>query len=133
MARTPRSAAKKHAVATLGRPRPDEPPAMRPPTPLTRTVSLRWRVTLLAASLVAIFVAITSIAAYAMVARALYGQVDAQLHARAATMTPYIEEKVPIDTERNSEYYSHDQGRRAAKGSQPRLLIEASLCASDER
>nr|WP_280459567.1 HAMP domain-containing sensor histidine kinase [Nocardia carnea] len=59
---------------------------MRPPTPLTRTVSLRWRVTLLAASLVAIFVAITSIAAYAMVARALYGQVDAQLHARAATM-----------------------------------------------
>lgn len=86
MARTPRSAAKKHAVATLGRPRPDEPPAMRPPTPLTRTVSLRWRVTLLAASLVAIFVAITSIAAYAMVARALYGQVDAQLHARAATM-----------------------------------------------
>ncbi|WP_459549986.1 HAMP domain-containing sensor histidine kinase [Nocardia sp. X0981] len=59
---------------------------MRPPTPLTRTVSLRWRVTLLAASLVAIFVAITSIAAYAMVARALYGQVDAQLQARAATM-----------------------------------------------
>ncbi|WP_432421475.1 ATP-binding protein [Nocardia carnea] len=86
MARTPRSAAKKHTVATLGRPWPDEPPPMRPPTPLTRTVSLRWRVTLLAASLVAIFVAITSIAAYAMVARALYGQVDAQLHARAATM-----------------------------------------------
>ncbi|MGI5222972.1 ATP-binding protein [Nocardia carnea] len=86
MARTPRSAAKKHTVATLGRPWPDEPAPMRPPTPLTRTVSLRWRVTLLAASLVAIFVAITSIAAYAMVARALYGQVDAQLHARAATM-----------------------------------------------
>ncbi|MFI1464791.1 HAMP domain-containing sensor histidine kinase [Nocardia carnea] len=86
MARTPRSAAKKHTVATLGRPWPDEPPPMRPPTPLTRTVSLRWRVTLLAASLVAIFVAITSIAAYAMVARELYGQVDAQLHARAATM-----------------------------------------------
>ncbi|WP_432420530.1 ATP-binding protein [Nocardia carnea] len=86
MARTPRSAAKKHTVATLGRPWPDEPPPMRPPTPLTRTVSLRWRVTLLAASLVAIFVAITSIAAYAMVARALYGQADAQLHARAATM-----------------------------------------------
>ncbi|WP_435829535.1 ATP-binding protein [Nocardia fusca] len=86
MARTPRSAAKKHSVAPLGRPWPDEPAPMRPPTPLTRTVSLRWRVTLLAASLVAIFVAITSIAAYAMVARALYGQVDAQLRARAATM-----------------------------------------------
>lgn len=86
MARNPRPSAKKHTVATLGRPWPDEPAPMRPPTPLTRTVSLRWRVTLLAASLVAIFVAITSIAAYAMVARALYGQVDAQLQARAATM-----------------------------------------------
>ncbi|WP_086009046.1 HAMP domain-containing sensor histidine kinase [Nocardia brevicatena] len=59
---------------------------MRPPTPLTRTVSLRWRVTLLAASVVAIAVAVTSIAAYAMVARALYNAVDAQLRARSATM-----------------------------------------------
>lgn len=54
--------------------------------PLTRSVSLRWRVTLLAASLVAIAVAVTSIAAYAMVARALYADVDSQLKARAATM-----------------------------------------------
>ncbi|WP_245551128.1 HAMP domain-containing sensor histidine kinase [Nocardia paucivorans] len=59
---------------------------MRPPTPLTRSVSLRWRVTLLAASVVAIAVAVTSIAAYAMVARALYNAVDAQLRARSATM-----------------------------------------------
>lgn len=54
--------------------------------PLTRTVSLRWRVTLLAASLVAVAVAVTSIAAYAMVARALYADVDSQLRARANTM-----------------------------------------------
>ncbi|WP_411156206.1 HAMP domain-containing sensor histidine kinase [Nocardia cyriacigeorgica] len=74
-------------VAPLGQPRRGaEPAPMRPPTPLTRTVSLRWRVTLLAASVVAIAVAVTSIAAYAMVARALYGDVDAQLRARAATM-----------------------------------------------
>ncbi|WP_370010689.1 HAMP domain-containing sensor histidine kinase [Nocardia cyriacigeorgica] len=75
-------------VAPLGPARRglDEPAPMRPPTPLTRTVSLRWRVTLLAASVVAIAVAVTSIAAYAMVARALYGDVDAQLRARAATM-----------------------------------------------
>lgn len=86
MARTPRSAAKRPTVATLGRSWPDEPAPMRPPTPLTRTVSLRWRVTLLAASVVAIAVAVTSIAAYAMVARALYGSVDAQLRARSATM-----------------------------------------------
>ncbi|NNH70156.1 HAMP domain-containing histidine kinase [Nocardia uniformis] len=54
--------------------------------PLTRTVSLRWRVTLLAASLVAVAVAVTSIAAYAMVARSLYADVDAQLRARASLM-----------------------------------------------
>ncbi|GAA5043468.1 HAMP domain-containing sensor histidine kinase [Nocardia callitridis] len=56
---------------------------MRPPSPLTRSVSLRWRVTLLAASVVAIAVAVTSIAAYALVARALYADVDQQLRERA--------------------------------------------------
>ncbi|MEV0252527.1 HAMP domain-containing sensor histidine kinase [Nocardia sp. NPDC050712] len=59
---------------------------MRPPMPLTRSVSLRWRVTLLAASVVAIAVAVTSIAAYAMVERSLYNDVDSQLKARAETM-----------------------------------------------
>lgn len=54
--------------------------------PLTRSVSLRWRVTLLAASVVAIAVAVTSIAAYALVARALYADVDAQLRSRAEVM-----------------------------------------------
>ncbi|MFI5780566.1 ATP-binding protein [Nocardia sp. NPDC051570] len=59
---------------------------MRPPTPLTSSVSLRWRVTLLAASVVLVAVALTSIAAYAMVARSLYADVDKQLQARAAGM-----------------------------------------------
>ncbi|MFC9996093.1 ATP-binding protein [Nocardia sp. NPDC127526] len=59
---------------------------MRPPMPLTRSVSLRWRVTLLAASVVAVAVAFTSIAAYAMVARSLYADVDTQLRARASLM-----------------------------------------------
>ncbi len=75
---------KEPVVAVLGRPL--DASEMRPPTPLTRSVSLRWRVTLLAASVVLIAVALTSIAAYAMVARALYADVDAQLEARAATM-----------------------------------------------
>ncbi|MBJ8344088.1 HAMP domain-containing sensor histidine kinase [Antrihabitans sp. YC2-6] len=59
---------------------------MRPPMPLTRSVSLRWRVTLLAASVVAIAVAVMAIAAYAVVARALYADVDEQLKTRAATL-----------------------------------------------
>ena len=61
----------------------DDPSVMRPPMPLTRTVSLRWRVTLLAASVVAIAVAVMAIAAYAVVSRALYGDVDTQLRTRA--------------------------------------------------
>ncbi|WP_246461474.1 HAMP domain-containing sensor histidine kinase [Nocardia transvalensis] len=54
--------------------------------PLTRSVSLRWRVTLLAASVVAVAVALTSIAAYTLVARALYADVDKQLRERATGM-----------------------------------------------
>ncbi|MEV6431697.1 HAMP domain-containing sensor histidine kinase [Nocardia sp. NPDC051463] len=59
---------------------------MSPPMPLTHSVSLRRRVTLLAASVVAVAVAFTSIAAYATVARSLYAEVDDQLRTRAAVM-----------------------------------------------
>ncbi|RMI28143.1 sensor histidine kinase [Nocardia stercoris] len=59
---------------------------MRPPTPLTQSVSLRMRVTLLAATVVLVAVAVISIAAYAMVSRALYADVDKQLRARATVM-----------------------------------------------
>ncbi len=54
--------------------------------PLTRSVSLRWRVTLLAASVVAIAVAVMAIAAYAVVSRALYADVDNQLRNRASAL-----------------------------------------------
>jgi two-component system sensor histidine kinase MprB len=62
------------------------PPEMRPPMPLTRSVSLRGRVTLLAASVVAIAVAVMAIAAYAVVSRALYADVDNQLRTRASAL-----------------------------------------------
>ncbi|WP_109528697.1 HAMP domain-containing sensor histidine kinase [Nocardia aurea] len=81
-----RTVPRRPVVATLGQQRAPDSAEMRPPMPLTRSVSLRWRVTLLAASLVAVAVAVTSIAAYAMVARALYADVDSQLRARADTM-----------------------------------------------
>ncbi|MGL4305966.1 MAG: ATP-binding protein [Mycobacteriaceae bacterium] len=56
---------------------------MRPPTPLTRSVSLRWRVTLLAASVVAVVVAIMAFSAYAVVSQALYRDIDSQLRSRS--------------------------------------------------
>ncbi|PXX68505.1 two-component system sensor histidine kinase MprB [Nocardia tenerifensis] len=81
-----RTVPKRPVVAGLGQ-RPPDPAEMRPPIPLTRSVSLRWRVTLLAASVVAIAVAVTSIAAYALVARALYANVDTELRSRAKAVT----------------------------------------------
>jgi two-component system sensor histidine kinase MprB len=71
-------------VARPGKKTP--PDQMRPPMPLTRSVSLRWRVTLLAASVVAIAVAVMAIAAYAVVSRALYSDVDSQLRTRASAL-----------------------------------------------
>ncbi|WP_157101135.1 HAMP domain-containing sensor histidine kinase [Nocardia shimofusensis] len=87
-----------------------EPAAMRPPMPLTSSVSLRWRVTLLAASVVAIAVAVTSIAAYAMVARALYADVDEALRARAATMIDNNFESLGFQSIILAGLYSNDVG-----------------------
>ncbi|MFQ6330531.1 ATP-binding protein [Nocardia sp. CWNU-33] len=102
-----RSIPKRPAVAALG---PLDSAEMRPPMPLTRSVSLRWRVTLLAASVVAIAVAVTSIAAYAMVARALYADVDAQLKARAATMINNNFESLGFQSIVLAGLYSNDVG-----------------------
>ncbi|MFI9510398.1 ATP-binding protein [Nocardia sp. NPDC052566] len=83
---------------------------MRPPMPLTRSVSLRWRVTLLAASVVAIAVAVTSIAAYALVARSLNDDVDKQLEARAATMIDHNIESLGFQSILVASLYSNDIG-----------------------
>ncbi|WP_072751751.1 sensor histidine kinase [Rhodococcus maanshanensis] len=79
-----RNGAATNGTGANGEPTPM--PEMRPPMPLTRSVSLRWRVTLLAASVVAIAVAVMAIAAYAVVSRALYAEVDSQLRTRSATL-----------------------------------------------
>ncbi|MRH86898.1 HAMP domain-containing protein [Nocardia sp. SYP-A9097] len=85
-------------------------PDMRPPMPLTRSVSLRWRVTLLAASVVAVAVAFTSIAAYAMVARSLYADVDAQLKARASLMIDNNFDSLGFQSIVLAGLYSNDVG-----------------------
>ncbi|MFH5207802.1 HAMP domain-containing sensor histidine kinase [Antrihabitans spumae] len=81
---------------------------MRPPMPLTRSVSLRWRVTLLAASVVAIAVAVMAIAAYAVVARALYADVDSQLRTRAATLIDNNLDALDVRYVAVATYYSKD-------------------------
>ena len=101
---------KQPVVAPLGQPGPADAAEMRPPMPLTRSVSLRWRVTLLAASVVAVAVAVTSIAAYAMVARALYADMDSQLKARADTMIDNNFETLGFQSIVLAGLYSNDVG-----------------------
>jgi two-component system, OmpR family, sensor histidine kinase MprB len=59
---------------------------MRAPMTLTRSVSLRSRVTLLAAIVVGIAVALMAASAFFVVQRALYNDVDNQLATRASTV-----------------------------------------------
>ncbi|WP_137875071.1 HAMP domain-containing sensor histidine kinase [Rhodococcus sp. Q] len=100
-------------VAPFGR-SPSDPsspstiPEMRPPMPLTRSVSLRWRVTLLAASVVAIAVAVMAIAAYAVVSRALYNDVDSQLRNRSTTLIANNFDALDIRTISLATVYSND-------------------------
>ncbi len=68
-------------------PAPSVGRGMREPTALTREISLRMRVTLLAATVVGIAVAVMAASAYAVVYRAMYADVDAQLVNRADGMT----------------------------------------------
>jgi two-component system sensor histidine kinase MprB len=49
----------------------------------TSSVSLRWRVMLLAMSMVAMVVVLMAVAVYAVVSRALYEDIDSQLQSRA--------------------------------------------------
>ncbi|MGV9824143.1 MULTISPECIES: ATP-binding protein [unclassified Gordonia (in: high G+C Gram-positive bacteria)] len=60
---------------------------MRAPMPLTRAVSLRLRVTLLSATVVLVAVSLMAAAAYFVVYRAMYNEVDSQLESRADGMT----------------------------------------------
>ena len=60
---------------------------MREPIPLTRAVSLKTRVTLLSATVVLVSVSLMAAAAYFVVYRAMYNEVDSQLESRADGMT----------------------------------------------
>src|SRR6476659_1553124 len=55
----------------------------RPQLATASSLSLRWRVMLLAMSMVAMVVVLMAVAVYAVVSRALYDDIDNQLHLRA--------------------------------------------------
>lgn len=68
------------------------PGQMRDPIPLTRTISLRWRVTLLAAAVVGVSMVAMGVAAYGVIFRASYAGVDEELKGAAA----YYASRPPI-------------------------------------
>lgn len=61
---------------------------MRDPNPLTRNVSFRWRVTLLAAIVVGIAVAVVAASAFFVVKRAVYADVDNRLRQQVDAVAP---------------------------------------------
>ena len=76
-----------------------KPPLRPQPFPLhaqptASSLSLRWRVMLLAMSMVAMVVVLMAVAVYAVVSRALYGDIDNQLHSRARLL---IESGAEVD------------------------------------
>ncbi len=62
---------------------PATPATGYPAPPVTSSVSLRWRVMLLAMSMVVMAVVLMAVAVYAVVSRALYDDIDTQLQSRA--------------------------------------------------
>ncbi|WP_460869113.1 HAMP domain-containing sensor histidine kinase [Rhodococcus aerolatus] len=78
---------------------------MRPPTPLTRGVSLRGRVTLMAATVVGVSVALMAGAAFLVVQRSLYDDLDTQLRAKADTI---VVAQADPDTLRAAAQFSTD-------------------------
>lgn len=67
---------------------------MRDPNPITRNVSFRWRVTLLAAAVVGITVALMAASAFFVVKRAMYADVDNRLHQQVDSVAPAMSSPV---------------------------------------
>ncbi len=68
---------------TNGQPTPSWAGVPAAPVPVASSVSLRWRVMLLAMSMVVMAVVLMAVAVYAVVSRALYDDLDTQLQSRA--------------------------------------------------
>ncbi|BDD81195.1 signal transduction histidine-protein kinase/phosphatase MprB [Tsukamurella pulmonis] len=67
---------------------------MRDPNPITRNVSFRWRVTLLAAAVVGITVALMAASAFFVVKRAMYADVDNRLQQQVDSVAPAMSSPV---------------------------------------
>jgi two-component system sensor histidine kinase MprB len=115
------------------------------PQATASSVSLRWRVMLLAMSMVAMVVVLMAVAVYAVVSRALYDDVDNQLHNRARLLiesgsldadpgkaiegTAYSEVNAMLFTPQ-AIYTANQQGQTLPLGGPEKDVIQGKLLMS---
>jgi len=114
--------------------------------PSTSSLSLRWRVMLLAMSMVAMVVVLMAVAVYAVVSRALYDDIDNQLHNRARLLiesgslaadpakaiegTAYSDVNAMLVNPGRAIYTANQQGERLPLGDPEQAVISGQLWMS---
>jgi two-component system, OmpR family, sensor histidine kinase MprB len=114
------------------------------PTP--SSLSLRWRVMLLAMSMVAMVVVLMAVAVYAVVSRALYDDMDNQLHSRARLLiesgslttdpgkaiegTAYSDVNAMLVNPGRSIYTANQEGQTLPLGDPEKAVIRGELWMS---
>jgi two-component system sensor histidine kinase MprB len=109
----------------------------------TRSLSLRWRVMLLAMSMVAMVVVLISFAVYAVVSRALYDDIDNQLHSRAQLLiesgslaadpgkaiegTAYSDVNAMLVSPGRAIYTANQQGQTLPLGEPEKQVVQGEL------
>ena len=116
------------------------------PMPNTSSLSLRWRVMLLAMSMVAMVVVLMAVAVYAVVSRALYDDIDNQLHSRARLLiesgslaadpgkaiegTAYSDVNAMLVNPGKSIYTANQQGQTLPLGQPEKDVVSGELLMS---
>ena len=117
-----------------------------PTLPNASSLSLRWRVMTLAMSMVAMVVVLMAVAVYAVVSRALYEELDTQLHSRARLLiesgslaadpgkaiegTAYSDVNAMLVIPGRSIYTANQQGQELPLGQPEKDVISGKLLMS---
>ena len=120
--------------------------ASRVPASVTTSLSLRWRVMLLAMSMVAMVVVLMAVAVYAVVSAALYTDIDNQLQSRAQLLiasgslaadpakaiegTAYSDVNAMLVNPGRSIYTANQQGQTLPVGQPEKAVIRGDLFMS---
>src|SRR5215203_1952406 len=119
---------------------------VRPPLATASSLSLRWRVMLLAMSMVAMVVVLMAVAVYAVVSKALYDDIDNQLHSRARLLiesgslaadpgkaiegTAYSDVNAMLVNPGRSIYTANQEGQTLPLGQPEKGVVQGELLMS---